>query len=82
MGRPDWWGRRLSRITISETVNLDILKMKDPGLTYLNGTLLFVGGLARVHAHKRVANPTHGRRMAGHGHWIVSDVRPEDTAGR
>jgi hypothetical protein len=44
-------GPALIAITISETVNLDIWQTNDPGLTYLNGTLLFVGGLAIVHAH-------------------------------
>jgi hypothetical protein len=44
-------GPALIAITISETVNLDIWKTNDPRLTYLNGTLLFVGGLAIVRAH-------------------------------
>jgi hypothetical protein len=46
-------GPALAReLTISETVNLDIWKTNFPGLTYLKGTLLFVGGRAIVHAHK------------------------------
>jgi hypothetical protein len=45
-------GPALAReLTISETVNLDIWKTNFPGLTDLNGTLLFVAGLAIVHAH-------------------------------
>lgn len=44
-------GPTLIAITISETVNLDIWKANDPRLTYLNGTLVFVGGLAIVRAH-------------------------------
>jgi uncharacterized membrane protein HdeD (DUF308 family) len=46
-------GPTLIAVTISETVNLGIWKTNDPALTYLNGTLLFVGGLAIVHAHNR-----------------------------
>lgn len=44
-------GPALIVIAISETVNLDIWKTNDPRLTYLNGTFLFVGGLAIVRAH-------------------------------
>jgi hypothetical protein len=44
-------GPALIVITISETLNLDIWNTSDPGLTYLNGTVLFVGGLAIVRAH-------------------------------
>jgi hypothetical protein len=44
-------GPTLIVITILETLNLEIWKTNDPGLTYLNGTLLFVGGPAIVHAH-------------------------------
>lgn len=44
-------GPTLIAVNISETLNLDVWTAKNPGLTYLNGTLLFVGGLAVVRAH-------------------------------
>jgi uncharacterized membrane protein HdeD (DUF308 family) len=44
-------GPTLIALTVSETVNLDIWKTNDPRVTYLNGLLLFIGGLAIVHAH-------------------------------
>jgi prepilin signal peptidase PulO-like enzyme (type II secretory pathway) len=44
-------GPPLIALTVSERVNLGIWKTNDPRVTYLNGLLLFIGGLAIVHAH-------------------------------
>ena len=44
-------GPTLIALTVSETVNLGIWKTNDPRVTYLNGLLLFIGGLAIVRAH-------------------------------
>jgi len=46
-------GPTLIVLTVSETINLDIWKTNSALVTYLNGTLLFVAGLAIVPAHNR-----------------------------
>ena len=46
-------GPTLIALTVSETINLDIWKTDSAPVTYLNGTLLFVAGLAIVQAHNR-----------------------------
>ena len=46
-------GPTLIALTVSETINLDIWKTNSAPVTYLNGTLLFVAGLAIVQAHNR-----------------------------
>ena len=46
-------GPTLIVLTVSETINLDIWKKKNATVTYLNGLLLFVAGLAIVQAHNR-----------------------------
>lgn len=38
---------------MTEAINLDIWQTNSPPVTYLNGLLLFVGGLAIVRAHNR-----------------------------
>ncbi len=44
-------GPTLVAITVSEWINLQIFATNIAPLTYLNDTLLFVGGLAIVRAH-------------------------------
>ena len=44
-------GPALVAITLSEALNLRIWTTSIPSLIYLNGTLLFVAGLAVVRAH-------------------------------
>jgi hypothetical protein len=46
-------GPTLIVLTVSETINLDIWKTNNPAVTYLNGTVFFVAGLAIVRAHNR-----------------------------
>ena len=44
-------GPTLSLMTISEMINLSIWESNIPGVTYLNGVLLFVGGIAIIRVH-------------------------------
>jgi len=44
-------GPALMAVTVSETINLRIWATHIPSVTYLNGCLLLVGGLAIVRAH-------------------------------
>lgn len=46
-------GPTLIAMNISETINIDIWKTNIPAVTYLDGMVLFVGGLAVVRAHNR-----------------------------
>lgn len=46
-------GPTLIVLTISETINLHIWVQNLAPVTYLNGLLLFVAGLATVHTHNR-----------------------------
>jgi len=46
-------GPTLIALTVSETINLDIWKTNSAPVTYLNGLVLFVGGLAIIRAHNR-----------------------------
>jgi hypothetical protein len=46
-------GPTLIAMNISETINIDIWKTTSPPVTYLDGMVLFVGGLAVVRAHNR-----------------------------
>jgi hypothetical protein len=47
-------GPALIAISLSEAMNLRMLEENaSPALVYLNGTLLFIAGLAIVHAHSR-----------------------------
>ena len=46
-------GPTLIVLTVSETINLDIWKTNSAPVTFLNGTLLFIAGLAIVEAHNR-----------------------------
>jgi hypothetical protein len=44
-------GPTLSVMTISEMINLSIWETNIPGVTFLNGVLLFVGGISIIRVH-------------------------------
>lgn len=44
-------GPTLSVMTLSEMINLSIWESNIPGLTFLNGVLLFVGGISIIRVH-------------------------------
>ena len=44
-------GPILSVMTLSEMINLSIWESNIPSVTYLNGVLLFVGGIAIIRVH-------------------------------
>jgi hypothetical protein len=44
-------GPTLSMITISEMMNLSIWEANTPAVTFLNGVLLFVGGISIIRVH-------------------------------
>lgn len=44
-------GPTLSVMTISEIINLSIWERNIPSVTFLNGVLLFVGGIAIIRVH-------------------------------
>ncbi len=46
-------GPTLAAVAISETINLHIWATPSPPITYLNGMILFVAGLAIVRFHNR-----------------------------
>lgn len=46
-------GPTIVALTMSEALNLHIWENNIPSVTYLNGTLLFVAGLAIIRAHNR-----------------------------
>jgi hypothetical protein len=46
-------GPTLAVLAITEAVNLPLLAANAPGVIYLNGTLLFLSGVAIVQAHNR-----------------------------
>jgi len=46
-------GPSIMVVTASEAMRYNIWDVNIPAVTYLNGTLLFVGGLAIVRAHNR-----------------------------
>jgi len=48
-------GPTMMALAVTEALNLQVMASNPPGvgLVYLNGTLLFVGGLAVVRRHKR-----------------------------
>ena len=46
-------GPTLMALAASEAMNLHIWAINIPPVTYLNGTLLFIGGLSIVRAHNR-----------------------------
>ncbi len=46
-------GPTLAAMTLSELLHLRIWTTNDPRVTYLNGVLLFLGGVAILRAHNR-----------------------------
>jgi uncharacterized membrane protein len=44
-------GPTLSVMTISEMINLSVWESNTPGITFLNGALLFVGGISIIRVH-------------------------------
>ena len=44
-------GPTLSVMTLSEMINLSIWETNIPGVTFLNGVLLFVGGISIIRVH-------------------------------
>ncbi len=44
-------GPTLSVMTVSEMINLSVWEINIPGLTFLNGVLLFVAGISIIRVH-------------------------------
>ena len=46
-------GPSLLTLSVTEAINIDIFSVQTPPVVYLNGTVLFVAGLALVRSHNR-----------------------------